>query len=597
MLLLTLFALIAGAGTAVSPCVLPILPALLSAGALGGHRRPLGIVLGLALTFTVSVVGFASAIGSAGLGHSTLRLLAISVLLLVGVMLLVPALAARIEAPLSRLARFGPKTRGEGFWSGLAVGGALGFVYLPCAGPILGAVIAVSARQGASLKVLILGLAYALGSAIVLLALTLGGRRVLDRVRRAGRGPNLQRAVGVVLLATGALMLTNVDNSLRVALAGTFLGNPTQGLEDTAAIRSRLQSLSGKPRFDSGTASAATRSAPQSATASIAASTAAIPGVQTPDLPQLGPAPEFVDTQRWFNTPGAQPLTLASLRGRVVLIDFWTYTCINCLRTLPYLKAWDQRYRDSGLTIVGVHTPEFDFEHDAGNVASAISSDGIRYPVVQDNNYATWSAWGNQYWPAEYLIDANGVVRHTHFGEGEYAQGEAAIRALLAESGRSSLPQPVHAAEHVPSSQVATPETYVDAVRGQGWLESLSAGARTYAGPGSGGLAPNEFALGGSWNVHHDGSTAGSNASIDVQFQAQRVYLVLSPSAGGANSLDVRLDGKPLGAGTAGADVHGSRVSVTSQRLYNLVSLPAVAQHRLTLRLAPGLTAFSFTFG
>ncbi len=592
MVVLTLFAVLAGAGTAVSPCVLPILPALLSAGAIGGRRRPLGIVVGLSLTFTLSVVGFASAIGNAGLGDTTLHTLAIVALIVFGVVLLIPAVSARLEAPLSRLARFGPRSRGSGFWSGMAVGGALGFVYLPCAGPILAAVIAVSASHGVSLRLFILALAYALGSALVLLALTLGGRRLFDRVRRAGRGPALQRAVGVVMVLTGVLMFTNLDNNLRVALAGTFLGDPTQGLENSSAIQSRLNSLRGRSRFDSSTASAA---AP---THAAVASSVAIPGVQTPALPTLGQAPNFVGNQRWFNTPGGRPLTLAGLRGRVVLVNFWTYTCINCLRTLPYLKAWDQRYRSSGLTIVGVHTPEFSFEHDASNVASAIASDGIRYPVVQDNNYATWNAWGNQYWPAEYLIDAHGNVRHTQFGEGDYDGSEAAIRALLAQAGHTRLPPPIDAADDEPSPQVQTPETYLDPQRGKGWLpHPLRPGSAVL--PGVHGAIPmSGFALAGAWTVHRlEGSTAGPGASIEVGFQAQRVYIVLSPPTGRSGRMTVLLNGHAVGAGSAGTDVHNGTVPVTSQRLYNVIALPRVEQGRLTLRLSAGITGYSFTFG
>jgi cytochrome c biogenesis protein CcdA/thiol-disulfide isomerase/thioredoxin len=414
--LLLIFALLAGAGTAVSPCVLPVLPALLSAGATGGRRRPLGIVLGLAVTFTLTVAVLAKVVSGVGLGDSVLRDLAIVVLLVFGVALAVPSLAARIEAPLSRIARFGPKDGGDGFASGVAVGAALGFVYTPCAGPILAAVISVGATTGTTLRTILVALAYALGSAIVLLILMAGGRRLLPRT------VVVQRALGAVLVLTAVAMIAQLDVRAEKAIAEHAPNaNLAAGLEDSKTVNRRLNSIRPKAKFAERT------TGPRS------------------KLPVLGTAPDFTGTQRWFNS---RPLSLAALRGRVVLIDFWTYTCINCIRTLPYLKAWDARYRNAGLTIVGVHSPEFSFEKDAGNVQRAIASFGIRYPVVQDNNLATWSAWGNQYWPAEYLIDARGKVRHVHFGEGEYDKSEQAIRSLLAERdgrvGRRARSLPPH---------------------------------------------------------------------------------------------------------------------------------------------------------
>jgi cytochrome c biogenesis protein CcdA len=308
------FALLAGAGTAISPCVLPVLPALLSAGATGGRRRPLGVVVGLVATFTLTVVGVASVVHGVGLAGGFLRTFAILVLLGFGVSLIVPSLAARLEAPLSRLARFGPRSTGTGFWSGTVVGAAFGFVYAPCAGPILAAVISVSASRGTSLELVLIALAYGVGSGVVLLALTSGGRRLAERVRRAGRGPSLQRALGAVMVLTAVLMLAMVDVRFEQALAKHFPDvTPTAGLESSGAVDRRLAALRGHPKFDSGHPRAAQPAAPDAA-----------PG--TPRLPDLGAAPDFTGTQRWFNTPGGRPLTLAALRGRVVLVDFWTYT-------------------------------------------------------------------------------------------------------------------------------------------------------------------------------------------------------------------------------------------------------------------------------
>jgi cytochrome c biogenesis protein CcdA/thiol-disulfide isomerase/thioredoxin len=560
MLVLLGFAVLAGAGTAVSPCVLPVLPALLSAGATGGRRRPFGIALGLAVTFTVTIVGLATVVDGVGLGSDLLRGLAIAVLLAFGVALLVPRLAQWLERPLAALSRLGPRHAGDGFWSGVLVGGALGFVYAPCAGPILAAVVTVSAASGRTVAVAI---AYAAGSAAVLLLLALGGRKVMDRVRAAGRGLVVQRVLGAVLIATGLAMAAGADVDLEGAIARHAPDlSLTAGLEDSHAVRSRLEELRGKARFDAGERRTAAGSG----------------------LPDLGPAPEFVGTQTWFNTPGGKRLTLAQLRGKVVLVDFWTYSCINCLRTLPYLRSWDAQYRKDGLVIVGVHSPEFAFEHDAGNVRDAIEANGIRYPVAQDNDLATWHAWGNQYWPAEYLIDARGHVRATHFGEGDYSDSEANIRALLAEAGRTT---PVaYAKQHgvvTPSSET-TAETYLGTERAQGW-QALHGGTHDYGRP-TGDLAPNAFRYGGEWTVGAESATAGRDATIEAEVQAARVYLVLGRDRGSSGEVQVLVDGRLT-----------RTVAVRGHRLYELARFPADGRHRVTLRVAPGVTGYAFTFG
>jgi cytochrome c biogenesis protein CcdA/thiol-disulfide isomerase/thioredoxin len=558
------FALVAGAGTAITPCVLPILPGLLSAGAAGGRRRPAGIVAGLVATFTATIAGVASVVDGVGLGSSGTRDLAIAVLAGFGIALLVPALGDRIEAPLSRLGRLGPRSGGSGFWSGLAVGGALGFVTAPCAGPILAAVISVASTQGSSARVVALALAYSSGLGAVLGLYALGGRRVIGALRRAGRGPAVQQALGAVLVATAAVMALNLDVRFETALAShapSFLVDPTHGVESSRAVERRLASLRGAPRF--------------------ADSTQARPA----SLPHLGLAPDFVGTQRWFNT-GGRALHLADLRGRVVLVDFWTYTCINCVRTLPFLRALDARYRRDGLEIVGVHTPEFQFEHDAGNVARAIGVDGLRYPVVQDNRYATWDAYGNAYWPAEYLIDARGQVRYVHFGEGDEERTDAAVRALLAEAGASRLGAPAGPRGIVPSAQLATPETYVGLARAEGFLPGRPRpGMATYP-PYAGALPLSRFALGGTWRETQESATAVRDARIDAEFQAARVYLVLSSAGGRPRTVRVLLDGRPY-----------RTVPVRAQTLYELVSLPRAEIRRLTVRVDPGLSAFAFTFG
>jgi cytochrome c biogenesis protein CcdA/thiol-disulfide isomerase/thioredoxin len=598
MLLLMLFALVAGAGTAITPCVLPVLPALLAASAAGGRRRPLGIVLGLAVTFTIAIVALAQLVKGVGLASGAARTLAIVVLIAFGLVLLLPAVAERVQAPLSRLARFGPRTRGTGFWSGLGVGGALGFVCAPCAGPILAAVTSVSASGGASASVVVVALSYAVGLSAVMLLYGLGGRAVLTRIRRSARGHVVERTLGVVLLLTAVVMATNLDVRFEDALARStslpgFLVDPTRSLESSHAVQSRLASLRPPSRF-------AERQRQEAAVTPVATHAGVtIPGVKTPPLPQLGVAPEFTNTQRWFNTPGGQPLTLSRMRGHVVLVDFWTYTCINCIRTLPFLKGLYATYHRYGLDIVGVETPEFTFEQDAGNVAQAISADGLRYPVVQDNRYGTWNAYQNEYWPAEYLIDAHGQLRHTQFGEGRYKQDEAAVRELLYEAGGPGrhLPPPMGAHAILPSQGLATPETYLDSQRSQGFAQPLQTGTSFY--PGVINPQPNEFGLHGTWKVSSESSTpVSSGAYVIGRFQAAHVYLVLTSAGNLPRTVKVLLDGKPITARDAGADVRpGGLVTVRGQRLYSLVSASADETATIKVLVAPNVSAYDFTFG
>jgi cytochrome c biogenesis protein CcdA/thiol-disulfide isomerase/thioredoxin len=553
--LLALFAFIAGAATAVSPCVLPVLPVALAAGATGGRRRPLGVVTGLVLSFTFATVALVYLLSALGLPDQFFRTLAIVVLAVAGIALIVPGAAARIEAWLTRIA---PRTlgrpRGDGFGSGVLLGISLGFVYTPCAGPILAGVITVSAAQDFTAGRLVVALSYSAGSAVVLYGLMLGGRRLSAPLSR--RSGSFQRAMGAVMVVVAVLMAAELDirfeNEIATSLP-SFLVNPTKELEETQA--------------------------------KVASSSAPARGER---LPVLGRAPELRDTQRWFNTPGDAPVSLASQRGRVVLLDFWTYSCINCIRTLPELKAWDARYRRAGLTIIGLHAPEFPFERDAGNVEEAIARNGLRYAVAQDNEFANWSAYGNQYWPAKYLIDARGRVRYTHFGEGDYDETERAIRSLLAEAGHTRLGRRARARVET-ALPGATPESYLGSERAERFLNgAIERGRHDYELPeGSVSVLPlSHLAYEGPWRIATSHATAaGPGARLHLRFAARRVYLVLGTS-GGPRSVGVALDGRPRGT-----------LVVTGHRLYDVVRLRRGGRHLLTLTPDPGVEAYAFTFG
>jgi thiol-disulfide isomerase/thioredoxin len=421
-----------------------------------------------------------------------------------------------------------------------------------------------------------------------LFALTLGGRRLFDRVRAAGRGVALQRALGIVMVVTAGAIIVGVDVDFDQYVAEHIPNvNLTAGIEKSHAVESRLPEITGHgAKF-----AQSTKGVVAAHNASDATLLADARGLKI-----LGQAPEFTETEDWFNTPGNRPLTLTGLRGHVVLVDFWTYTCINCIRTLPYLKAWNADYGKDGLTIVGVETPEFAFEHEASNVQDAINQFGLRYPVAQDNNMGTWNAYGNEYWPADYLIDAQGRVRYATAGEGDYSQTETAIRALLAEAGHS-VGGMSHPTDVVTPSEVATPETYLGTNRAQGWRNGPKSGAHDYGTSIPAQLALNEFDYSGTWSIAGQPATAVSNAGIDMEFEAKNVYLVLSSEGERPRQVQVLLDGKPIPNSLAGADVHNGRLTVTNERLYSLVSLHGDQQHRLSLRLAPGVSGYAFTFG
>jgi cytochrome c biogenesis protein CcdA len=546
MVVLLGIAFLAGVITAVSPCVLPVLPIVLAGGASGGRRRPYAIIAGLLTSFVVSILLVAWILHQLGLPEDLLRNISIGLLFLVAAVLLVPQLGRLIEAPLARVARGPSSDLGGGFVLGLA----LGLVFVPCGGPILAYVSAQAASLDLGLKPVLTAISYALGASVVLLLIAVGGARGAAPLRRHAQA--LRAWLGVIVAASAFALVFNVDTRLQTALPNWthFLQKHT---EETAYARKQIgrHSVTDKKpvRTEAGS------------------------------LPDYGPAPPFASVDAWLNT---KPLTLRQLRGKVVLVDFWTYSCINCLRTLPYLKAWYRTYAKDGLVIVGVHTPEFAFEHVLSNVRRATHDLGIRYPVALDNEYGTWNNWQNQYWPAEYLIDRSGHVREGHFGEGDYGQTERHIRTLLAER-TVRLPKPTDMADHTPTGAI-TPETYLgyerlDLVRYRG--QRVRQGEdMLYLPPAQ--LAQDEYAYGGVARVESQRLIAVRDTSIRLHFHARAVYIVL----GGHGTVRTLVDGKPYGS-----------FRVTQDRLYTAVSYPGIQDRLLELRLSAGVEAYSFTFG
>ena len=611
MLLLLIFGFVAGAATAVSPCVVPVLPIALSAGATGGRRKPLGVVAGLVFSFSFTLFALVYVIDALGLPNELLRKVAIVVLFGFGIVLLIPPLAARVEGFASRFAgRVGVKTDGgDGFWPGFGLGLSLGVLYAPCAGPILAGVLTFSASQSFNAGRLAVVVAYAIGSAIVLYLIMIGGRKLAAPLAR--RSGAFQMAMGAIMVVIALAMWQNYDLKFQsnvVADLPSFLQNPAEGIEKSHSAQDALAKLKGGSGHGLG------QKAIESESRRKTEQTRAVKGEKpsagfenepreskltakeegTVPLDDIGTAPEFTDTEDWFNTPGDRPLTMKGLRGKVVLIDFWTYSCINCIRTLPYLNAWNKRYAKDGLVIVGVHSPEFPFEKEAANVEEAIKTDGIEYPVVQDNELGTWNAYENLYWPAEYFVDAKGQVRYAHFGEGEYEEKEQVIRELLTEAGHPPGKELSGAQGMEAEPGVSTPESYLGSARAEDFTNGLiTKGTHQFTLESP---QPNQLSYGGEWKIEEQPVTAKQGARLALNFGARRVYLVLG-SPGKPRRVKVLLDGKPISSADDGTDVHNGYVTVTDERLYNLVELPQVESHVLELVPEEGVRGYAFTFG
>jgi cytochrome c biogenesis protein CcdA/thiol-disulfide isomerase/thioredoxin len=540
MLLLLAIGFVAGIVTALSPCVLPVLPIVLAGGATG--RRPLAIVAGIVGSFTVFTLFAAWLLDSLGLPEDLLRNLAIVLLFVVAASLLLPQVGEWLARPLQFLTR----RSGNDYGGGVLLGVALGLVFVPCAGPVLAAVTVIAARRDVGLDSLLLTLSYALGAAVPMLAIAFAGQRAARPFR--ANAVLVRRVSGTLIAAAAVAIAFGGDRELQTALPG-YTESLQKHFERSDRAQRELRELTGGHD-------------PQAA------------GGGEGILEDYGPAPDFHGITRWLNS---KPLTLSELRGRVVLIDFWTYSCINCLRTLPYIRAWYDRYRDAGLTIVGVHSPEFAFERVESNVRQNVRELGVRYPVAMDNDFVTWQSWHNQYWPAKYLIDRRGQVRYFHFGEGEYGKTEAAIRTLLG----GDVPAATKLAEEAPHGRI-TPETYLGYARLDRNAGEPVVNDKPHAYTFPRGLEASELAYGGVWKVQDERAVAGLSAGLRLQYRARDVHLVLT----GTGNVDVLVDGKPE-----------RTVRVTEDRLYTLVERPRLDDHLLELRFTPGLAAYAFTFG
>jgi cytochrome c biogenesis protein CcdA/thiol-disulfide isomerase/thioredoxin len=547
VVLLLGIAFLAGVITAVSPCVLPVLPIVLAGGATGSGRRPFAIIAGLVASFTIFTLAATALLDALGLPQDLLRNIAIALLFVLAATLVMPRIGLVLERPFAFLSR----RRGGDLGGGFLLGASLGLVFVPCAGPVLATITVLAAQRKIGFDAVVLTLFYALGAGVILLAIALGGQRVSKRLR--ARGQTLRRIAGVVLAASAIAIAFNLDTSLQTHLGG-YSSALQKHIEDTSYARKHLGTLRG----GGGQALAAAKQ----------------PGSSLPDF---GPAPDFVGISDWLNST---PVSITDLRGKVVLVDFWTYSCINCLRTLPHLRAWYAAYHARGLEIVGVHTPEFAFEHVLGNVRKATHELGVTWPVALDNKYATWNAYGNQYWPAEYLVDRRGHVRRAHFGEGEYDKSEQLIRKLL---GAGVPKRTTQVADATPTG-LLSPETYLGTYRldPSRYVGTRPAFGREalYRFPSE--VPQNALSYDGRWRLLAQQAVAGHAARLRFHFHARDVYVVL----GGKGTVQVLVGGRPV-----------KTLDVTEYKLYTAVAGPRMRDAVLELRFSPGVRGYSFTFG
>lgn len=574
MIVLIFFAFLAGLVTVLSPCILPILPIVLSGALSGGKRRPFGVIIGFIVSFTFFAVFSFTLAKALGISPEALRYISVALLVLFGLSLFVPKFQLLLEQFASKFSTITQKKR-EGFIGGVILGFSLGIVWTPCVGPILASVLTLAATSSITLDLILITLAFSLGTALPMMGIAYGGRHVLQTLPYLKkRSEMIQKVFGILIIVTAVMIYFGWDRSFQTYVLEKFpqYGEGLTKFEQTEKVQENIDTLNqskGK------------------------GNNLNILDMLTQGTTQQAPNPDFDGGGSWINS---DPLSLKKeLKGKVVLIDFWTYTCINCIRTLPYLKNWYETYKNDGLVIIGVHSPEFPIEYELKNVKMAVKKFGITYPVVQDNMFKIWYSYENSSWPAHYLIDRSGNIRYSHIGEGNYQETENMIRDLLAEGGTvTGTVKEMH--ENGPSG-LSTPETYLGYARIERFAspESIKEDeGQRYTIPI--GLPEDYFAYGGSWIIKDEPAISGEGAKIALNYKAKGVYLVMK-SEGVASTVELLLDGKKISQKDAGEDVVDGAITIKEQRLYSLVKHDAVRNHELTIIMKDvPVSVYAFSF-
>lgn len=559
MLILILFAFIGGIVTILSPCILPILPIILSSSATGGKQKPYGIVIGFILSFTFFTLFLTSIVNATGLSADLLRNISVIILILFGLVLLLPSIQAKAEKLFSILANHAPRSsQRHGFGGGIIIGLSLGLLWTPCVGPILAGVISLALTGSVTSSALLITLAYSLGTTMPMLAIMYGGRQLLQKVPwLLNNSSKIQKIFGVIMVITALAIFFNYDRKFQSYILEKFpnYGTILTSLENNDLIKQNLNSI-----MDT---------TPKSIE-------------QTEEQKK---APSLIPGGQWLNS---QPLSLDELRGKVVLLDFMTYSCINCIRTFPYLQAWHEKYQSQGLAVIGIHTPEFEFEKNPTNVQKALNDFGISFAIMQDNNYATWLAYDNHYWPHTFLINTKGQIVYEHIGEGNYDVTENKIQELLTEANLGSNLDKTNIADKLKADDIQSrsPEVYFGSARNEFLTNGQSqlTGLQSFKAPKE--IELNSLYLVGDWLVQSEyASNVSSGAKIIFKYSARKAYIVAG--ADKELTIKIRQDGQDL-----------KTMLVQEKKLYQLTDNGTLETHTLEIEIPEGsLDAFTFTFG
>ena len=572
MALLVFFAFLSGIVTILSPCILPVLPIVLT-GSIGGKSKPLGVVTGFIASFSFFTLVLSALVQTLDIPVNTLRIVAVAIIVTFGLTMVVPQLHLVFDRLMSRLVGSRGSSQKNGFSGGFLTGVSLGLVWTPCVGPIMASVITLAVSQQVDGGAVLIIAAYSLGTAIPMFAVMVGGRKLLVRFPRfSAKGAGIQRIFGVIMIIAGLMIGVGADRRFQSFVLELFpnYGTGLTLFENSDSVR---EAIDPRRTETSGGELFTWENAPRNG----------VPG-------DYGKAPPIIAEGPWINTD--HPLSLEDLKGKVVLIDFWTYSCVNCVRTIPYLRTWYEKYAEEGLVIIGVHTPEFPFERNEGNVKRAVRDLDVTWPVVLDNNFAQWNAYHNRYWPAHFFIDSTGRIRYFQFGEGSYEEAEKVIRALLKEAG-SNLKESSENISGPTKTGRRTPEVYLGYERAKGFLSDAPVPDKLTRFNLASDVKPGQWSLEGEWIIRNDFIEIDGSGKLELGFEGKDIFLVVEPRGSGS-SFTVEIDGKLAGDTV---DVQGGVLNPRESRLYHLASFGEPGEHTLILSIEGHVRLYTFTFG